>query len=333
MSKSSSFRLASLLVCLCAIWFAGTYGPLAPFVQAVKHPEPQSAAFRTEGQPLPSLREWIRSEAAKRNIPPSDAIIDRVWKAIPGYNGRVIDVEATYAKAKAIGLMPDSADFPWVYKEVPPAVGLENLPLHPIYRGNPAKPMVAFMINVAWGDEYLPSILDALASENVKATFFLDGSWLSKHEDTAKEILARGHELSNHAYSHPNMSALSNARQRQEIAKTEALLKKLGVRNVWFAPPSGDYDARTVKAASEFGLRTVLWTLDTLDWQNPPASAVVSKIAQRAGRGYLILMHPTATSQHALKGMIRSVKAKGYRIGTVSETLSPDRVESAPPGV
>jgi probable sporulation protein (polysaccharide deacetylase family) len=328
-NNRSSVRLASLLVCLCAVWFAGMYGPLAPFVQAVKQPHPASVAFRTEAQAVPSLRDWIKAEAEKRNIAPSDAVVDRVWKAIPGYNGRVIDVEATYAKAKSLGLMPGSADFPWVYKEVPPAVGLDNLPLQPIYRGNPAKPVVAFMINVAWGDEYLPSILGTLDAENVKATFFLDGSWLAKHEDTAKAILARGHELSNHAYSHPNMSALSDARQRQEIGKTEVLLKKLGVRNVWFAPPSGDYDGRTVRVASEFGLRTVLWTLDTLDWRNPPPSSVVAKIAGRVGRGYLILMHPTSASKHALEGMIHAVKAKGYRIGTVTETLSSDRVDSA----
>ncbi|MDB4867797.1 MAG: hypothetical protein JWR03_2130 [Cohnella sp.] len=330
MKKQSRIRLAALLVCLCAVWFAGSYGPLASFVQAVKHSHSDAVAFRTEGQPAPSLRKWIQAEAAKRNIAPSNAVIDRVWKAIPGYNGRLIDEDATYTKAKASGLMPDSPDFPWVYRQVSPAIGLDNLPLNAVYRGNPAKPMVSFMINVAWGDEYLPSILDTLDAEKVKATFFLDGSWLAKHEDTAKAILARGHELSNHAYSHPNMSSLGIERQRQEIGRTEALLKKLGVRNVWFAPPSGDYDSRTVKAASEFGLRTVLWTLDTVDWRNPPPSAVVAKIDDRVGRGHLILMHPTSASQHALKGMIAAIKAKGFRIGTVSQTLSSERIDSVP---
>jgi peptidoglycan/xylan/chitin deacetylase (PgdA/CDA1 family) len=43
----------------------------------------------------------------------------------------------------------------------------------------------------------------------------------------------------------------------------------------------------------------------------------------------LILMHPTSASKHALEGMIHAVKAKGYRIGTVTETLSSDRVDSA----
>jgi probable sporulation protein (polysaccharide deacetylase family) len=324
---TSPGRLAAMLACLSAVWFAGTYGPLTPFVQAVKHRDPGIAVSRTEDRTGMSLREWVEEEAAKRRIEPSNAVIDRVWKAIPGYNGREVDTAATYAKAKTAGLMPDSADFPWVYRDIPPAVGLDDLPVQPIYRGNPAKPMVALMINVAWGDEYLPPMLDTLDAENVKATFFLDGSWLSSHEETAKSILARGHELSNHAYSHPDMSRLDMARQRREIGRTEELLKKLGVRNRWFAPPSGDYDSRTVKAAREFGLKTVLWTLDTLDWRNPPPSSVVEKISRRIGPGQLVLMHPTAASRDALKGIIAAVKAKGYQLGTVSETLSANRVD------
>ncbi|MBW5444523.1 polysaccharide deacetylase family protein [Cohnella sp. CFH 77786] len=326
MRMKSPGGLAALLACLSAVWIAGAYGPLAPFVQAVKHRDSGIVAFRGEDR-VPSLREWVEQEAAKRRIEPSNAVNDRVWKAIPGYDGRAVDAAATYVKAKSLGLLPDSADFPWVYRDIPPAVGLDDLPLQPIYRGNPAKPMVALMINVAWGDEYLPSMLETLDAENVKATFFLDGSWLSRHMETAKNILNRGHELSNHAYTHPNMSALDMARQRREIGRTEELLKKLGVRNRWFAPPSGDYDARTVKAAGEFGLRTVLWTLDTLDWRNPPASAVVDKIARRIGPGQLVLMHPTSASRDALKGMIASIRAKGYRLGTVTETLSSKRVE------
>lgn len=333
MKLSMRFKLAGLLACASAVWFAGTWGPLAPFVQAVKEGKPGDfAVFGTgEGGEL-TLRDWIQTEAERRRIEPSNAVIDRVWKAIPGYNGREVDLAATQARAKSSGLLPDHPDFPWVYREIPPSVRLEDLPLAPIYRGNPAKRMVSFMINVAWGDEYLPSLLETLDAENVKATFFLDGSWLAKHEETAKQILARGHELSNHAYSHPDMSALGDARQRQEIGKTEALLAKLGVRNVWFAPPSGAYNDRTVKIAREFGLRTVLWTVDTVDWRNPPPSSVVAKIASQAGPGHLILMHPTAASRDALKGMIRALKAKGFKLGTVSQTLSAERADSSGAG-
>jgi probable sporulation protein (polysaccharide deacetylase family) len=315
------------LICLFAVWSAGSQGPLAAYVQEVKRSQPAEAIQPHPVTGSPSLRAWIELEAQRRRIAPVNAMIDRVWKAIPGYDGREVDIQATYDKARMLGAVPDMDGFPWVYRSVPPAIGLDELPLAPIYRGNPSKPMVALMINVAWGEAYLPAILDTLDAEKVKATFFLDGSWLSKNESMAKSILERGHELSNHAYSHPRMSQLSMERQREEINRTEQLLKRLGVRNRWFAPPSGDFDARTVQAAGESGLRTVLWTLDTIDWKNPPSDAVVAKVSAKIGPGQLILMHPTATTKSALQGMIRAIRAKGLHPGTVSETLSSARVE------
>ncbi len=330
MSRSRLVKPAAMIAVLTAVWLAGAYGPMAGYVQAVKQGLPDDrVGFSEASTDGMSLREWVEAKAAERGIAPTDAVIDRVWKAIPGYEGREVDVEATVAQAQSAGLSPNAADFPWVYRSVPPKIHLDDLPLAPIYRGNPSKPMVALMINVAWGDEYLPDMLDTLDAEKVKATFFLDGTWLAKHEETARDLLARGHELSNHAYTHPNMSRLNEAAQRREIERTEQLLQKLDVRNRWFAPPSGDYNEQTVKTAGDAGLRTVLWTLDTVDWKRPPASSVIAKVAAQIGPGQLVLMHPTATTRDALKGMIKVIRDKGLRLGTVTDTLSETRVEQA----
>jgi len=316
-----------MLLCFATVMAAGIYGPIKPYVQAVKS-QSESILALTDDRKDDPLMEWIRKEAPSRNEAPVNAVIDRVWKAIPGYDGRVVDIQATYLKAKLIGSSPGrAAEFPWVYKTLKPAVSLQDLPMQPIYRGNSAKPSVGLMINVAWGDEHLPKILSILKEADVKATFFFDGTWLSKNLDTAKQIMAQGHEVSNHAYTHPDMSKLGLERQRQEIGKTESLLKQLGAHNVWFAPPSGYYNEYTVKAASEFGLRTVLWTLDTIDWKHPEPSSVVDKVARKAGPGTLILMHPTPSTAGALRGMIREIKAKGLVPGTVSAALSPERLE------
>ncbi|MNZ97254.1 Peptidoglycan-N-acetylglucosamine deacetylase [compost metagenome] len=206
-------------------------------------------------------------------------------------------------------------------------MNLDDLGAHPIYRGNPNKPMVAFMINVAWGNEYIVPMLNTLDKNKVKATFFLDGSWLKKNSEMALEIQKRGHQIENHAYSHPNMSQLEATRARLEISKTKDLLKeKLGVQNRWFAPPSGDFNDRTVALAAEQGLKTVLWTLDTVDWMKPSAVSIVSKISKKVEPGSLILMHPTASSRDALQGMIDAIRNKGLVLDTVDETLSSNRV-------
>jgi probable sporulation protein (polysaccharide deacetylase family) len=286
---------------------------------------------RAKGESDEQLLERIREIAAQRRIAPVDARVDRVWKAIPGYNGLEVDVEKSYLLSRKL---KPGEPLRLVMKEIPPAVQLDDLGAYPVYKGNPNKPMVSLMINVAWGEQYLPKMLQILERENVRATFFFDGSWLKKHIDIAKDIQKRGHELSNHAYSHKNMSQLSRSQAIDEIVKTQQLLEnELGVRNELFAPPSGDYDEETVRIAHELKLRTILWTLDTVDWKNPEPQSIVRKIAARVEPGSLILMHPTASSSEALEGMIREIRKKGLSLGTVSELLSPRRipeVESPP---
>ncbi|MDF2961551.1 MAG: polysaccharide deacetylase [Paenibacillus sp.] len=273
----------------------------------------------------PDLLQFINNEASKRNAPPTDAKIDGVWKAIPGYNGIQIDIEKTYDLNIGVS---DFNSIQYVFKEIPPKIRLEDLGVQPIYRGNPEKPMVSLMINVAWGNEYIPHILKVLEQHNVKTTFFFDGSWLKKNVDVAKEIASHGHELSNHAYSHKNMSQLGRNQAIAEISKTEKLLQsQLNVQNSLFAPPSGDYDMETVQIAHELKLKTILWTLDTLDWRNPTPDSIVQKIDRKVQSGYLILMHPTKSSSQALDGMIRAIERKGLRIGTVSEVISERRIQ------
>ncbi len=266
----------------------------------------------------------IQAEAARRNILPINAKVDPVWKAIPGYNGLEVDVEKTLLLADQ---SPAGAPIHYVMKETSPSVGLEDLGPHPIYKGNPKKPMVALMINVAWGNEFLPVMLETLKRENVHATFFFDGSWLKQNIELARQIGSLGHELSNHAYSHKNMSQLSRQKAIEEISRTQSLLEKeLGVSNKLFAPPSGDFDQETVQIAAGLKLKTILWTLDTVDWTHPGASRIIQKIESRVEPGFLILMHPTVSSSQALDGIIKIIKRKGYSLGTVSELLSPTRV-------
>lgn len=269
------------------------------------------------------LMERILNEAKVMQEAPVDARVDSVWKAIPAYNGIVVDIENTYRLSK--GMKPDQP-LQFVLQEVPVNVNLNDLGPYPIYRGNPGKKMVSLMINVAWGNEFIQPMLDILEQENVLATFFFDGSWLSKNLDVAREIQKRGHEMSNHAYSHPNMSTLSRTKAIEEIVKTQQLLEQeLGVTNPFFAPPSGDFDQETVIIAHELKLKTILWTLDTVDWRNPPPQQIIRKIDSLVEPGSLILMHPTKSSSQALQGMIQAVKEKGLQLGTVSETLSPRR--------
>ncbi len=270
------------------------------------------------------LRKKIETEAKQRYLAPIDAKIDPVWKAIPGYNGIEVDIEQTLKLARSHD--KDTA-IHYITREIEPSIKLTDLGAYPIYKGNPHKPMVSLMINVAWGEEHIPSMLETLRNEHVHATFFFDGSWLSTHIDIAQNIAQQGHELANHAYSHPNMSRLTRQQAIDEISKTQLLLSnELLINNTLFAPPSGDFNQQTLDIAAQFNLHTVLWTLDTVDWKNPGAQHILHRIATRVEPGTLILMHPTISSSQALPQMIQSIKQKGLVLGTVSELISSRRI-------
>lgn len=324
------YKLLAISVMSAAVlaWGIAPAVGIDAYVQRVKE---QTGAVGVWAAIQPgNATDWksrIAKEAPALRVAPIDAKVDNIWKAIPGYNGVEVDEEKTLKLAES---RPPGSDIPWVFREVEPRVKLEDLGPVPIYKGNPNKPMISLMINVAWGDEFIPPILEILNKENVHATFFFDGSWLSKHIDTAKTIGAAGHELSNHAYSHKMMSRLGRTQAIEEISRTQKLLEeKLGVSNTLFAPPSGDFDQETVNIASELKLRTVLWTLDTVDWKNPSPDTVIRRIAKGMEPGSMILMHPTQASSQSLGAIIREAKRRGFAVGTVSELLSSKRIPAA----
>jgi peptidoglycan-N-acetylglucosamine deacetylase len=278
----------------------------------------QAAVVHADEQ---KLRQQVEQLAKEKRKPPIDAKMDRIWKAIPELNGVEVDVEATVEQSKKT-----NSGISLVYRQIPPKIKLDDLGPQPIYRGNPEKRQMALMINVAWGTEYIPQILEILRAYHVQSTFFLDGSWLKKNPDIAKMILAAGHEIGNHAYSHPDMARISRERAVREIVRTNDLIKQtLGITPTLFAPPSGSYTGETVRLAAEQHMRTILWTLDTVDWKKPPAETISRKIISQATNGALVLMHPTAPTVGALRSMIPELQKKGYRLVTVSELLSPVR--------
>lgn len=192
----------------------------------------------------------------------------------------------------------------------------------PIERGNPNTKEMVFTVNVYWGNEYLPRMLEILKQNNVKATFFLGGQWVEDFPDLAKELAKDGHEIGNHGYCHAHHRNLTLDENRNEIAKAERIIQEtLGVKTTLFAPPYGEYSDDTLAAADALGYKTILWTIDTVDWDSPGVETIIRRVVERAENGAFVLMHPTAQTVEALPEIIRQLKEKGFSLVTVSEAL------------
>ncbi len=270
------------------------------------------------------LRMIIEEEADKRRADPQDAKIDPVWKATPGYNGVMIDVKASLNKMKKDKTFDEDK---LVYKQISPKVHLADLPSSPIYRGHPDKPMASLIINVAWGNEYIPDMLATLKKHHVYATFFLEGRWVQHNPEMAKMIVDAGHEVGNHSFSHPNMEILSSAKVKEEIQKTSQMIKATTGEEVkWFAPPSGSYRDEVVKIADNLNLKTIMWSVDTIDWQKPDPQILIDRVMRKMHKGAIVLMHPTASTANALNSLILQIKDREIRLGTVTSLLKEERI-------
>lgn len=191
------------------------------------------------------------------------------------------------------------------------------------YRCGPAESaMISLTINVDWGEEFLPDMLATLAEKEVKATFFLTGRWTSEHQELAREIAAAGHEIGNHGYSHSSPNASSKQEIQEEIQRTEAAIQQAaGCLTRLYAPPSGECEDHVLAAAEELGYETILWSVDTIDWQKPPADTILERVRKKIHGGAIILAHPTAGTEEALGQLIDELEAEGYCFVTVSENI------------
>ncbi|GIN70425.1 hypothetical protein J14TS2_09000 [Bacillus sp. J14TS2] len=253
-----------------------------------------------------------------------DAKIDRVWKAMPGYNGIRVDEKASYQKMKKNKVFDERK---LVFIQVKPKVHLTDLSPAPIYRGHPDKPMVSFLINVAWGNEYIPSILETLKEHKTYATFFLEGRWVKENPELAKMIADSGHEIGNHSYSHPNMAHISATQMKQELSQTNEIIEATTkITPTWFGPPSGAYRDETVKIADAQGLKTIMWTVDTIDWRKPSPQVLVQRVMSNVHPGAMILMHPTDATAKSLDTLISEIHAQDLKIGTVTKLMDEERI-------
>ncbi|MBS3983601.1 MAG: polysaccharide deacetylase family protein [Dethiobacter sp.] len=277
------------------------------------------------GLTIEETRGVLNSLATELRVEPVNAVIDPVTKGvIPEFSGVELDLEATLSlvmQAKA-GSKIEPA-----FIDLPAEVGLASFPRHPVYQGNSQKPQVAFLINVAWGNEYLQEILEVLQAAEAGATFFLVGRWVRENQEMARLLRDSGFELANHGYSDLlSMSKLDYPQALQDIKEANDVIEEIcGVRPIFFSPHKGELSEHVLKAAAQENNRTVLWTVDTVDWKLPGVEVMSEKIYTNAAGGSLILMHPTAQTAELLRKVIPALRATGLEPVSLSELLCPSR--------
>lgn len=172
-------------------------------------------------------------------------------------------------------------------------------------------------------------ILDVLKEENVPAAFFVLENIISKDPELILRMLDEGHLVCNHTSKHPNIAKFKSADElKAELGKLENAFYELTGSEMpkFFRPPEGRFSEQSMRFLKELGYKTIFWSFAYADWDNSSqmsAEKAKEKIFENIHNGEIMLLHPTSETNAGILGeVIRTLRAEGYRFGTLEELVA-----------
>ncbi len=202
-----------------------------------------------------------------------------------------------------------------------------------VSRGPTDRPVVALTFDAGADRGYCASILDTLAASGVRGSFGITGLWAESNGDKVQRVVAEGHQLFNHTYTHRSFTGarscgpgLSSAERISELESTEQVfINLIGVGGrPYFRPPFGDFNSSVLTDLGRAGFtHNLMWSLDVNGWRRISQDQTVSRVLNNHGNGFIYLLHVGSQSQQgpALSRIISGLRSHGYGFATVSVLL------------
>jgi peptidoglycan/xylan/chitin deacetylase (PgdA/CDA1 family) len=174
--------------------------------------------------------------------------------------------------------------------------------------------------------EHTPEILKILQHYDAKATFFFIGQHVQVYPQIAQQVVAAGHALGNHTWSHYTHN-MDTTTAKTEIENTTArIYKATGVKTRLFRPPAGRLDSGVVDYALQKNYATIMWSIDTYDWmESTSVQSLIDSVLNHAKPGSIVLLHDGGGNRlrtiQALHPIMAGLQQQGYRFVTVPELL------------
>jgi peptidoglycan/xylan/chitin deacetylase (PgdA/CDA1 family) len=201
--------------------------------------------------------------------------------------------------------------------------------------------VVALTFDAGANADGVPSILATLRQYGVPATFFLTGQWAQSFPDSAAQIAASPDDaVGNHTYDHPDLTTLTDAQVRAEVAQAQSAIASTTGRDTYplFRFPFGARDARTIAIVNSMGYGSVRWTVDTLGWEGTTGGqsvgSVVDRVMNAAAAGEIVLMHVgsapdgSTLDASALPTVIERLQASGFGFVNLDQAVKTLRVDT-----
>jgi peptidoglycan/xylan/chitin deacetylase (PgdA/CDA1 family) len=161
-----------------------------------------------------------------------------------------------------------------------------------VVRAAGRRPEVALTFDDGPDPAFTPRVLDILREHGARATFFLVGLNANAYPELVERIVAEGHGVGNHTWSHPYLPDLSRDEVLRQLDATGAAIGKVtGDPPGLMRPPYGSRTPDVLRWIRGQQLTTVLWDIDVGDWAAPPAADIVAGVTAAAKAGSIVLMH------------------------------------------
>lgn len=211
-----------------------------------------------------------------------------------------------------------------------------------VWSTRPVGPYAAISFDDGPDPQFTPRILDALAAAGVRATFFAMGWPAVRHPDLIRRVVADGHEVGNHTWTHLDQTGLDSPTIRTEILRCTTELEHLtGAPLIGFRPPRGEVTGYALRVCAELGYDTYLWSLERGPAGVSTPAAVARHLVSNVRAGDIIDLHdgigrgtfsPDAAFAKALAArrevevralptVLEEIAAKGIRLTTVSDLV------------
>ena len=183
-------------------------------------------------------------------------------------------------------------------------------------------------------------VLSILRREDVPATFFLTGQFVETYPALARAI-GRRYPVCNHTVDHLDLRRMPTAQAEREVVRAGEMIERATGRDTrpCFRFPYGARDETTLRLVNRLGYTSVRWTVDTWGWMGRSQQTVAGasrRVLDSLLPGEIVLMHlgssrdGSTIDSHALPGVIRAVRARGYRFVTLAGLRSPRRSVDRP---
>lgn len=174
------------------------------------------------------------------------------------------------------------------------------------------RPIVHLTFDDGPNPVYTTVVLDLLDEYDAQATFFMLGSNAALFTGMVDQVRDRGHVVANHSWGHPDLTTLTDAEVRREIADTDEVLGG----TTCIRPPYGALDARVREILTERGHVIWTWDVDSRDWDRGTPSEIAERVPSSIGSGTVVLLHDgggdRARTLEASRMVLQDLSDRGY---------------------